>query len=247
MVRRKLTEKDIKEIQGLLQQRHDVPELAERYDVSRSVIYRRAKDPYIARGIPLETKNKIIKAIKEGATKAEAAQMHGLNIGTVYNLTRGIVEGHHTQGNHIIRKNGIKLLNRLMTDGYLVSDFVVSTVRNLQMQFPVIKSARYRDKTFFYLPGREEETIEAFFKEKPDRIISYSSVEEMAFLLGVKISKEDQRNLVDRYKHKHAQYWESRRIIQRRLEDFVPDLEYTPVSEWAEPGFRLFPKNQEGF
>ena len=131
-----------------------------------------------------------------------------------------------------------------MTDGYLVSDFVVSTVRNLQMKFPVIKSARYRDKTFFYLPGREEETIEAFFKEKPDRIISYSSVEEMAFLLGVKISKEDQRNLVDRYKHKHAQYWESRRLIQRRLEDFVPDLEYTPVSAWAEPGFRLFPKDE---
>jgi Mor family transcriptional regulator len=245
MVRRKLTEKDIKEIQDLLQQGHDVPELAVRYGVSRSVIYRRAKDPYIARGIPLETRNKVIKAIEEGYTKAEAAQMYGLNIGTVYNLTRGIVEGHHTQGNHIIRKNGIMLLNRLMTDGYLVSDFVVSTVRNLQMKFPVIKSARYRDKTFFFLPGREEETIEAFFKEKADRIISYSSVEEMAFLLGVKISKEDQRNLVDRYKHKHTQYWESRRLIQRRLEDFVPDLEYTPVSEWAELSFRLFPKNQE--
>jgi Mor family transcriptional regulator len=242
MVKRKLTEKDIKEIQELLQQGHDIPELAKRYGVSRSVIYRRAKDPYIARGIPLETRNKIITAIKEGYTKAEAAQMYGLNIGTVYNLTRGIVEGHHTQGNHIIRKNGIRLLNRLMTDGYLISDFIVSTVRNLQMKLPVIKSARNRDKTFFYLPGREEETIEAFFKEKPDRIISYSSVEELAFLLGVKISKEDPKNLVERFKHKHVQYWESRRLIQRRLEDFVPDLEYTPVSEWTGPGFRLFPK-----
>jgi hypothetical protein len=245
MVRRKLTEKDIKEIQELLQQGHDVPELAKKYGVSRSVIYRRAKDPYVARGIPLETMNKVIKAIEEGYTKAESAQMYGLNIGTVYNLTRGIVEGHHTQGNHIIRKNGIKLLNRLMTDGYLVSDFVVSTVRNLQRQFPVIKSARYRDKTFFYLPGREEETIEAFFREKPDRIINFSAIEEMAYLLGVKISKDGQKNLVERYRRKHAQYWESRRIIQRRLEDFVPDLEYVPVSEWAEPGFRLFPKNQE--
>ena len=243
MVRKKLTEKDIIEIQRLLQQGHGVPELTKKYSVSRSVIYRRAKDPYVARGIPLDTRNKVIKAVKEGATKAEAAQMHGLNIGTVYNLTRGIVEGHHTQGNHIIRKNGIMLLNRLMTDGYLVSDFVVSTVRNLQMQFPVIKSARYRDKTFFYLPGREEETIEAFFKEKPDRIINFRAIEEMAYLLGVKISKDGQKNLVERYRRKHAQYWESRRLIQRRLEDFVPDLDYIPVSEWAEPGFRLFPKN----
>ena len=75
MVKRKLTEKDIKEIQELLQQGHDIPELAKRYGVSRSVIYRRAKDPYIARGIPLETRNKIITAIKEGYTKAEAADV----------------------------------------------------------------------------------------------------------------------------------------------------------------------------
>jgi hypothetical protein len=245
MVAAKLTKEDVELIKEAIQKGASTKILAERYGVDRSTIQTRAKDVLSKEKIPLDVRNKVIMAIKEGYTKAEAAQMYGLNIGTVYNLTRGIVEGHHTQGNHIIRKNGIKLLNRLMTDGYLVSDFVVSTVRNLQMQFPVIKSARYRDKTFFYLPGREEETIEAFFKEKPDRIINYSSVEEMAFLLGVKISKEDQRNLVYRYKHKHAQYWESRRLIQRRLEDFVPDLEYTPVSEWVEPRFRLFPKNQE--
>jgi transposase-like protein len=244
MVATKLTEEDLDRIKEAIKKGVSTKLLAEKYGVDRSTIQKRAKDVLSIKKIPLETKNKVIKAIKEGATKAEAAQMYGLNIGTVYNLTRGIVEGHHIQGNHIIRKNGIRLLNRLMTDGFLVSDFVVSTVRNLQMKFPVIKSARYRDKTFFYLPGREEEAIEAFFKEKPDRIISYSSVEEMAFLLGVKISKEDRRNLVDRYKHKHAQYWESRRLIQRRLEDFVPDLEYVPVSEWAEPSFRLFPKNK---
>jgi hypothetical protein len=171
--------------------------------------------------------------------------MYGLNIGTVYNLTRGIAEGHRTQGNHIIRKNGILLLNRIMTDGYLVSDFVVPTVRNLQRQFSIIKSARYRGKTFFYLPGREEATVEAFFKEKPDRIINYSAIEELSYLLGVKISKEDQKNIVERYKHKHTQYWKSRRLIQRRLDDFVPDLEYIPVSEWTEPSFRLLPKNKE--
>jgi len=246
MVAKKLSEEDCKDIQELLEKGVSVKTIADKYGVDTSLIYRRVKFEYERKKIPLETKNKIIKAIKEGATKAEAAQMYGLNIGTVYNLTRGIVEGHHTQGNHIIRKNGIKLLSRLMTDGYLVSDFVVSTVRNLQRQFPVIKSARYRDKTFFYLPGREEETIEAFFREKPDRIINFSAIEEMAYLLGVKISKDGQKNLVERYRRKHARYWEARRLIQRRLEDFVPDLEYVPVSEWAEPGFRLFPKNQEG-
>ena len=66
-----------------------------------------------------------------------------------------------------------------MTDGFLISDFNVPVVRNLQDKFPVIRSARYKDKTFFYLHGREEETIESFFREKPDRVISYRTIEEM--------------------------------------------------------------------
>ena len=160
MTQRKLSEKQIKNIQKLLQEGHKPKDLAKKYNVHVSVIYRRAKYAYQSRGLPIDVKNEVIKAIKEGSTKAEAAQMYGLNIGTVYNFTRDVeIEGYRTQGNHIVRQNGIKLINRLMSDGYLISDFVVSTVRNLQRRFPMIMSARYKDKTFFYLNGREEETI----------------------------------------------------------------------------------------
>jgi transposase len=194
MTKRKLTEKHIKTIQKQLKEGYKAKDLAEKYGVYISIIYRRAKYEYHARGIPVETKNKIIKAIDEGYTKAEAAQLYGLNIGTVYNITRELgINGDRSQGNHIIRKNGIKLLNRLMTDGYLITDFNVPVVRNLQQKFPVIRSARYKDKTFFYLPGREDETVEAFFREKPDRVISYSAIEELSYLLGVKISKPNQK------------------------------------------------------
>ena len=166
--------------------------------------------------------------------------MYGLNIGTVYNFTRHVdIEGYRSQGNHIVRQNGIKLINRLMADGYLISDFVVSTVRNLQKHFPMIMSARYKDKTFFYLNGREEETIDAFFREKPDRVISYRAIEEMAYLLGVKVSKKDQRNLLEKYKGKHKEYWRSRRLIQRRLDDWLDD------PQRVEPTFRLIPKQGE--
>jgi hypothetical protein len=126
-----------------------------------------------------------------------------------------------------------------MTDGYLISDFNVPVVRNLQEKFPVIRSARYKDKTFFYLPEREEETIEAFFREKPDRVISYHAIEEMAYLLGVKVSKKDQRNLLEKYKGKHAKYWRSRRLIQRSIDDWLDD------PQRAEPTFRLIPKQGE--
>src|SRR4030042_902372 len=190
--RRKLSDEDCKEIARLINEGHKIRDLAKKYKVDRSTISNRCKAMYQSRKIPIEIKNKVIQAIKEGHTKAEAAQMYNLNIGTVYNFTRDL-EGYRSQGNHIIRKTGMQLLNRLMNGGYLISDFNVPVVRNLQQKFPIIRSARYKDKTFFYLPGREEQTIEAFFKEKPDRVINYSAIEEMAYLLGVKISKEDQR------------------------------------------------------
>ena len=240
MVRTKITEEKVEEIQKLLKEGYNGPELAKKYGVSTSSIYRRAKYPLKAHDIPLEAKNHVIKALKEGHTKAEAAQLYGLNIGTVYNFTRDVeIEGHRSQGNHIIRQNGIKLISRLMSDGYLISDFVVHTVRNLQKHFPMIMSARYKDKTFFYLPGKEEEAIEAFFREKPDRVISYHAIEEMAYLLGVKVSKKDQRNLLEKYKGKHREYWRSRRLIQRCLDDWLDD----PMQE--ESTFRLMPQQGE--
>lgn len=237
--RRKLTKEDCETIAKLIDEGHQIKDLAKKYSVDRSTISRRCKDLYKAREIPAETRNKVIKAIRQGYTKAEAAQLYGLNIGTVYNFTRGI-NGHGAQGNHIVRKNGIKLLNRLMTDGYLITDFNVPVVRNLQSKFPIIRSARYKDKTFFYLPGREEVTIEAFFREKPDRIISYSAIEEMAYLLGIKVSNKDQRKLLERYKRKHDDYWRSRRLIQRSIDDWIDD----ETSDYIGESFRLMPKSK---
>ena len=136
MVASKLTQKDCEHIAKLINEGHEIKELADKYNVHRSTIYNRCKYLYESKKIPVETRKKVIKAIKQGYTKAEAAQLYGLNIGTVYNLTKG-VEGYRTQGNHVIRKNGIKLLSRLMTDGYLISDFNVPVVRTLQQKFPI--------------------------------------------------------------------------------------------------------------
>ena len=239
MTGRKLSDEDCKKIAKLLKQGYSAKELAEKYGVSRSVIYRRAKYPYTAAQWPLEIKNKIIKKIKEGYTKAEAANMYGVPVGTVLAFTKGLPST-KSDGGHIIRKHGIELLRRLMRDGCLVSNFVPSTVRNLQRHFPMIKSIRFKNRTIFYLQGREEETIEAFFRENPHRIINYSSIEELAFLLGVKISKKEQRNLLEKYRKKREAYLRSIRQIQLTLNHFCDEEDI----EWAKPSFRLMPRRK---
>ncbi len=66
MVRTKITDEKVKEIQKLLREGYTGPELAKRFGVSTSSIYRRAKYPLKAHDIPLETKNKVVKAIQDG-------------------------------------------------------------------------------------------------------------------------------------------------------------------------------------
>ena len=121
-----------------------------------------------------------------------------------------------------------------------LKDILTSKLAKRSFQKPSISDASsgYVD-SFYLLPtlyfnhhlgcinifGGKKKTIEAFFREKPDRVISYHAIEEMAYLLGVKVSKKDQRNLFEKYKGKHKECWKSRKLIQRVLEDFYVELE----------------------
>jgi hypothetical protein len=94
MLPAKLTKEDCERIAVLIDKGPEIKDLAKKYSVDRSTIHNRCKYFYRSRKIPVETKNKVIKVIKEVYSKAEVVQMYDLNIGTVVNFTRGIAEGH---------------------------------------------------------------------------------------------------------------------------------------------------------
>jgi len=239
MAAKKLTDEDCKRIVELVNQGHQIKDLAKMYGVHRSCISRRCKAMYKSKKTPIDVKNKVIKAIKEGHTKAEAAEMYGLNIGTVIMFTKHL-QGHSRQGNHIIRQNGINLLKRLIEEGCLISDFFVGTVRNLQKHFPTLRSARFKEKTIFYLEGREQDTIRAYFRDLPDRVVNHSALKELSFLLGYPISKESRKNLFERYRGQHKAYWYSRRLRETKLEDWFREEDLGRMSweyyRYLEPG-----------
>jgi hypothetical protein len=239
----KFAKEQIKELHKLRKAGYTAEELTKKFHVSRNTIFKRLKQPYDARMIPLETKKEVIKKIKEGYSKADAAQMYGLSVFAVEYFTKDL-SGYRYAGDYIIRKHGIELLGRLMRDGCLITDFVVNTVRGLQKHFSMICTARFKGKTFFYLDGREEDTIEAYFRDRPDKIINYSAIEELSYLLGVKITKDDQRHLIEKYKGKHINYWKCRWLIQRKLEDFLPEAEIALSQKEVKPMFVLMPSKE---
>jgi hypothetical protein len=237
---KKLSEADCQCITDLLNKRSiTIKEIAARFNVHPSTVCRRCSGRYIAELTPLKTKNRVIKAIQEGYTKAEAAQRYGLTITAVCQFTKNI-RGNGRDGNHILRQSGIRLLSRLLTDGCLITDFDYGTARNLQKHFPAILAARYRAKTFYYLNGREKETIEMFFKQMPDHIVNYGAIKEISALLGVKIGREKRETLIKKYQGRHRQFIRSKRLQQRCLEDFYRDDEYPFI--WEEPRFKVPPK-----
>lgn len=61
----KLTNDDIKTIQKLLEKGHSPKDLARKYGVHVSVIYRRAKYPYQSKYVPIEVKNKIVEGCEK--------------------------------------------------------------------------------------------------------------------------------------------------------------------------------------
>ena len=74
----------------------------------------------------------------------------------------------------------------------------------------------------------------------PDHEIHYAVLEEISFLLGVKINREAQGKLIEKYKGKHREFIISKRLQQRCIEDFFSDDEYPFI--WEEPKFHVPPK-----
>jgi len=65
----KLTDNDVKDIQKLLQNGHKPKDLAKKYGVHVSVIYRRAKYPYQAKYVPIDAEKIILLKIEISVKK----------------------------------------------------------------------------------------------------------------------------------------------------------------------------------
>lgn len=188
----KLTKENVKTISQLLNEDYNAKDLAQKYGVNRSLIYQRAKYPYQARTIPLEVKNNVIMKIKKGYTKAEAAQKYEVPISTVLSFTKRM-NRYKFAGNHIIRKNRIELLNRLMKDGCIISDFVVSTVRGLRQHFPMICYARFEDKGMFYLEDKNKKALQSVLDRSKSRIVSYQEFGRMLQIFNIKVDNDEKK------------------------------------------------------
>lgn len=112
---------------------------------------------------------------------------------------------------HIIKKKGIKHLQRLLQHGCLIKNIDLPTARKLCLLFPNIQSARIENKTIYYLKGKEKETLHAYLQQKQEKIISYSKIKQLATHLGITLTKQTYK----KYKENNSN------VQQTSLEDYL--------------------------
>lgn len=91
---------------------------------------------------------------------------------------------------HIIKKKGIQHLQQLLQHGCLIKNINLPTARKLCILFPTIQSARIENKTIYYLKGKEKETLHSYLQQKPEKIISYSKIKQLATQLDITLTKQ---------------------------------------------------------
>ncbi len=206
----------------MVQQGHPYSEVAECFDVQPATICRRINcsdfSPY---EIPTDLKQLIRTLVKEGYTKQEAADMTGENLGTVYRATKDLQIKNNDEGNHIIRREGIILINRLLEEGCIVGDYCVEVVRKLRERIPSIKHVRFKNRNIFFLPGREQETAEKFFKSLRSKIISYHDIDELCRLLDTSLPRDTKRAIHSQRFHKKYEYWNDRKLLQKSIYEYL--------------------------
>ena len=112
---------------------------------------------------------------------------------------------------HIIKKKGIQHLQQLLQHGCLIKNIDLPTARKLCILFPTIQSARIENKTIYYLKGKEKETIHYYLIQKPEKIISYSKIKQLATRLGITLTKQTYK----KYKENNSN------VQQTSLEDYL--------------------------
>jgi len=216
---KKITDETIEKIRERMKNGANASQVAQEFRISTTTVYTYTKDlPRKHSCIPIEQRDQICDLVRQGHSKREVADLYNRSLRTIQTVTKDIpgYNGYRCT----IGEEEIRLLRRLLTYGYLVSDFKISTARNLKMQFPmIIHAVRISNKTIFYVKGREKEAIRGYLDSLSIRMFNHALINELCDLFGVKLSTSEENALMHQRKLL-GPFNQVPLTTQKKLEDF---------------------------
>lgn len=206
----KIPEETIEKLGERMKADVDAPEVAQEFGVSTTTVYMYTKDlPRKYTRVPPDEREEIHEKVRNGYSKREVAKMYHRSLRTIQVITKDI-PGYFGY-KYAIGSEELQLLRRLLSCGYLISNFYLYAARNLKLQLPFIRSIRIHGKIIFYLTGKEREALQAYIRNKNSRLIDYSYLNKTSKLMGIDLSAAEQEDFVHQSK--------IRNVIQLKIED----------------------------
>ncbi len=133
---------------------------------------------------PVELKRQVRNLVRKGVTKSDVARITGLRFVTVSYFTKDIKT---RRGNTGLRGKSLEFMKLLVQRGYIISDEVkqlVPCMRTIMKYFPV-KKVRFRQRTIWYLPGKEREAMQFFLEKSYKHSLTYNRLNLIRKAFGI--------------------------------------------------------------
>lgn len=186
--------------------------------LDRNTKGRRSLPPYLIR--------EIRERIQSGKSKYQVSKELGVSYSTVVRLTRDLPS--NKPGFPGIRGKTLQILQRLLTDGYVV-DADPERIRHLRKYFPEIRMAVIGRKHICYLDEKAKMAALAFLEMENKKVISYQELKSITKVFGVKLENEEKRQIIGRKENnlpikniaKKKGIMQKSKESQQRLDDFL--------------------------
>jgi len=131
----------------------------------------------------------ITRKIKSGKTKYQTAKELNIHRDTVYRIAKNLPS--RNCGWPGIRGKTLKLLQKILTDGYAVHSDNNTNKRymTLKKYFPTICRIKIYGKNIFFLDDKADEAARAFIVTIRRKIISYQELKQITRVFGINLSK----------------------------------------------------------
>jgi hypothetical protein len=209
----------IEKIRERMKSGANASQVAQELELSKTTVYTYSKDvPRKHTCTTIEQRDEICDLVRQGRlSKSEVAALYNRSLRTIRTITKNIPG--YTGYRSNLGDGEKRLLIQLLKEGCLVSDFYISTARNLKMQFPMfIRTVRISNKTIFYLVGREKEVVNGYLKTTSVRLVDHSFLKKLCKLLDMELSTSEENDFLQR--RFLGPFNEVPSTSQKKLEDF---------------------------
>jgi hypothetical protein len=152
----------------------------------------------MSRKIPKKTVEKIRKKVLSGKSKYQVAKEYNVSDSTVYKYTKDIAKP-KIKG-PVIKGKQLELFKKLLRDGYVYTGDNRNYLRGLQKHFPMIQRSQFKNRSIYYLEGKNKKALKEMIRKQGSRVVSFHDLSDISKVFQVDLSSKEKKESINNLK-----------------------------------------------